>query len=96
MPVFENNQEKKKRGDGTEPLKVLPMRFRCKKQNVNDSSISSKGQEQLTVWMNARNIINNPNQKLKGINNTKYCNICTHLEHVCSKLGPENLELVRQ
>ena len=91
MPVFENIQDKEKRGDGIEPLKVPPMRFRHTKQNVNDSS-TSKGQEQPRIWMNARDIIDDPNQKLKGINNTKYCNICTPLGYVCSKVGPENLD----
>ena len=90
VPVFENNQENEKRCDGTEPPKVPPMMFRHTKQNVNDSSTSSKGQEQPRVCMNARNIINNPNHKLKGINNTKYCNICTPLGLMCSNLGPKN------
>ena len=84
MPVFENNQEKEKRCNGTEPLRVPPMRIRCTTQTVNNSSLSSKGKEQPRVWMNARNIINDSNQKLNGINNTKYCDICTPLGLLCS------------
>ena len=34
----------------------------------------------------------NPNQELKGIDDTKYCDICTPTEHVCSKIGPDNLD----
>ena len=34
----------------------------------------------------------NPNQELKGIDDTQYCNICTPAWCVCSKIGPDNLD----
>ena len=43
------------------------MRFRSTHQNLNDSNLS-QGQDQPRMWMNIGNIMNDPNQKLKGVN----------------------------
>ena len=35
--------------------------------------------------------MNDPNEKLQGLHNTKYSNICTPAGCICTKIGPKDL-----
>ena len=54
-----------------------------------DSLAKPKEQSQPTVFLKLHR---NHNQELKGIDDTKYYDICTPAGHVCSKIGLDNLD----